>query len=98
MRFNKKTKPKHHPVLENTSEFVTPSCKSINSSTSLYRMQLPFVPLMAKARAAQCSSSIFPYYALDFAGMAYVLGKACKVISCGEKKQISSNAVGKKEK
>lgn len=37
------------PVPENTSGLITPSCKSINSSTSMYNLQLPFVPPNANA-------------------------------------------------
>lgn len=37
------------PVPENTSGLITPICKSINSSTFMYILQLPFVPPNAKA-------------------------------------------------
>lgn len=53
---------------------------------------------MPKAVAAHCSSSIFPYYALDLA-LAYVLGKAYKLWKQSyfkwKKEQISSSAVKK---
>lgn len=37
------------PVPENTSGLLTPICKSINSSTYMYSLQLPFVPPNANA-------------------------------------------------
>lgn len=49
--------------------------------------------------AAQCSSSIFPYYVLDLAGMAYVLGKAYNLWKQSyfkwKKEQISFSTVKK---